>query len=185
MMQRPPRGGFVLGLVVGLLVGLALALAVALYISKVPIPFINKVPTRSAEQDAAEAARNKDWDPNAPLAGKSAGRPSAAGASSPLATRDPAASPSSAPAGRSAASAPGAFVYYVQAGAYSRADDAEQQRARLAMLGLEARVSEREQHGRTVLRVRVGPFEERDEAEAAQARLVAAKIESNLVRAER
>src|SRR6218665_4214781 len=64
------RGGFVLGLIVGLLLGLAVALGVALYITKVPIPFINKVPQRTAEQDAEEAARNKNWDPNAPLAGK-------------------------------------------------------------------------------------------------------------------
>ena len=48
------RGGFVLGLVVGLLVGLALALAVALYITKAPVPFVNKVPQRTAEMDRAE-----------------------------------------------------------------------------------------------------------------------------------
>src|SRR5574343_1636507 len=66
------RGGFVLGLIVGLLIGLAVALGVALYINKTPIPFVNKVPQRTAEQDAEEAERNKNWDPNAPLAGKSA-----------------------------------------------------------------------------------------------------------------
>ena len=52
------RGGFLIGLVVGLLVGLALALGVALYVTKVPIPFVNKVPQRTAEQDAAEAERS-------------------------------------------------------------------------------------------------------------------------------
>ena len=208
MKARLPHGGFALGLVVGLLVGLSLALAVALYISKVPIPFVDKVPTRSAEQDAAEAARNKDWDPNAPLAGKSAVRPAAAAsgrvdaspksspgasaaaaASSPRSGRDPAAILSGGAAEptarKSTGSAPAAFVFYVQAGAYSRAEDAEQQRASVTMLGFEARVSEREQSGRTVYRVRIGPFDQRDDAEAVQSRLVAAKIESNLVRAER
>ena len=68
--SKQQRGGFVLGLIVGLLLGLAVALGVALYIAKVPIPFIDKVPQRTAEQDAAEAQRNKNWDPNAPLAGK-------------------------------------------------------------------------------------------------------------------
>ena len=72
MNTSPERGGFVLGLIVGLLIGLTLALGVALYITKVPIPFVNKVPQRTAEQDAAEAERNKNWDPNAPLAGKAA-----------------------------------------------------------------------------------------------------------------
>jgi cell division protein FtsN len=78
-----------------------------------------------------------------------------------------------------------AFVYFVQAGAYSRPDDAEQQRAKLAMLGLDARVTEREQSGRTVYRVRVGPFERRDDAESAQGRLADASVEANLVRVER
>ncbi|MBC7942248.1 MAG: hypothetical protein H7Z19_21260, partial [Chitinophagaceae bacterium] len=68
------RGNFALGLVVGLLVGLALALGVALYITKAPIPFVNKVPQRTAEQDSAEAERNRHWDPNAPLGGKAAAR---------------------------------------------------------------------------------------------------------------
>ena len=47
------RGGFALGMVLGVLLGLALALGVALYISKVPVPFVDKVPQRTAEQDAA------------------------------------------------------------------------------------------------------------------------------------
>ena len=50
MNTSPERGGFVLGLIVGLLIGLTLALGVALYSTKVPIPFINKVPQRSAVQ---------------------------------------------------------------------------------------------------------------------------------------
>ena len=67
------RGGFFLGMIVGLLLGLALALGVALYVTKVPVPFVNKVPQRSAEQDAAESERNRNWDPNAPLSGKRGG----------------------------------------------------------------------------------------------------------------
>ena len=53
------RGGFVMGMVAGLLIGLALALGVALYITKAPIPFINKVPQRTVAQDTAETERNK------------------------------------------------------------------------------------------------------------------------------
>ena len=59
------------------------------------------------------------------------------------------------------------------------------QHFKLAMLGLDARVTEREQSGRTVFRVRVGPFEHRDEAESAQGRLTEAAVEANLVRVER
>ena len=61
------RGGLILGLIIGLLVGLGMALAVALYVTKAPVPFVNKVPPRTADQDAAEVERNRNWDPNAGL----------------------------------------------------------------------------------------------------------------------
>src|SRR5919206_2049012 len=73
------RGGFVMGLIIGLMVGLAAALGVALYVTKVPGPFVNKVPQRTAEQDAAEAEKNKNWDPNSPLYGKNPARPNLGG----------------------------------------------------------------------------------------------------------
>lgn len=203
------RGGFVLGLVVGLLVGLSVALGVALYITKAPIPFINKVPPRTAEQDSAEAERNRNWDPNAPLGGRTMPRPATTGASepapseapaatpaapatapvqAPTAGRDPAALLSGAPA--PAASQPGAaaiagYVFFVQVGAFANPAEAEQQRARVAMSGLAARISEREQAGRTVHRVRVGPYDKREDAEAAQARLGEQGFEARLVRVER
>lgn len=197
------RGGFLIGLIVGLLVGLALALGVALYVAKVPIPFVNKVPQRTAEQDAAEAERNKNWDPNAPLNGKPAARPSTptaqpgvpsttppapapAGAVRPgAASAPPAAAAVARPGAASAPAAPETFVYFVQAGAYGRVEDAEQQRAKLAMLGFEARVTEREQGGRTVYRVRVGPFDKRGDAEATQDKLAGNAVEAALVRVQK
>ncbi len=63
-------GGFLIGLVVGVLIGLAVALGVALYVTKAPNPFVNKVPTRTPSQDAAETERNRNWDPNSALAGR-------------------------------------------------------------------------------------------------------------------
>lgn len=210
------RGGFAMGLIVGLVIGLALALGVALYVTKAPVPFVNKVPQRSAEQDAAEAQRNKNWDPNAPLASKvprpavgsaegaasgaaavaSAPVVGAGPASAPAAPRNPAAILAGQPPAAAAptASAPGnakalkggdPFTYFVQAGAFQRPEDAEAQRAKLAMLGLEPRVLEREQAGRTVYRVRVGPFEKQTEAEALRDKLATTGMEAALVRIER
>lgn len=195
---KAQRGGFGVGVVVGLLVGLVLALAVALYVTKAPIPFMDKVPQRTAEQDAAEVEKNKHWDPNAPLHGKNPAKPSqapvparvdspaaaqdavasavanaaagaAAAASAPAraASAVPARASAAASASASASAKPGtdAFVYFVQVGAYASSDDAEQQRAKLAMGGLKARITEREQSGRLMYRVRLGPFETRDDAE--------------------
>jgi len=200
--KRAQRGSFVIGLVVGLLVGLALALGVALYITKAPVPFVNKVPLRTADQDTAEVERNRNWDPNAPLAGKPPAKPVAPGAASAAAPElppgiatapGPSASAATAPPGRdpaailsgSAAPAAEPYVYFVQAGAFTRAEEAEAQRAKLAILGLEAKVSEREQSGRTVYRVRSGPYETREQADAVQSRLTEASIDARLVRAPR
>jgi len=62
---------------------------------------------------------------------------------------------------------------------------AEAQRAKLALQGLDARVSEREQSGRTVFRVRIGPMESREDAERVQQKLAASKIDAALVRVQR
>jgi cell division protein FtsN len=75
----------------------------------------------------------------------------------------------------------GPFTYFVQAGAYSRSEDAEQQRAKLAMLGMESRLSEREQAGKMVYRVRVGPFQRREDAETTKERLSGAGVDAALV----
>jgi len=204
--RGPQRGGFAIGLVVGLLAGLVVALAVAWYVNQVPVPFIDKLPQRTAEQDAAEAERNRSWDPNAPLSLNSAAR-AAVPAAGPAAAPGVAAAPMKAPPLPGAATAavapvappaapaapapkalkPGTdpFTYYAQAGAYSRAEDAQAQRAKLALLGLDARIVEREQAGRTVYRVRLGPFEKRPDVDAMLDRLNSASVESTLVRVER
>lgn len=98
-----------------------------------------------------------------------------------------ASAPSTSAAGPAASAAPAvdAFVYFVQAGAFTRSDDAEQQRARLALLGLTAKITEREQAGRTMYRVRMGPFPMRDEADRLQARLLEQAVESQIVRVEK
>lgn len=187
--RRKQHGGFLIGLVVGGLIGLALALGVALYVTKVPIPFIDKVPQRTAEQDAAEAEKNKNWDPNLPLAGKN---PAVAGSAPPgppagvvlpppftdpvtgerrtaAPARDPAAILGDDPrVARPPAPPAEAFVYFVQVGAYGRTEEAEAQRARLAIQGFESRISEREQSGRIMYRVRVGPFNQRADAQAVK-----------------
>jgi len=212
--QKNQKGGFVLGMIVGLLIGLAVALGVALYITKVPIPFVNKVPQRTAEQDAAETERNKNWDPNAPLAGKAArsasgvvnapppliapppatttasaavAAASAAAVLPPVASPKPAAPKAEAASATTPAAAAGAdaYIYFVQAGAYTRPEDAESQKAKLAIQGFTAKLMEREQNGRTVYRVRLGPVDTREEAEGLQRKIEGAGFEANLVRVQR
>jgi len=206
------RGNTLVGFIIGLVVGLAVALGVAVYVTKVPMPFMNKGQVRSADQDAAEAEKNKDWDPNAPLYGKNPAKPadktegdtkmdgksdtpvkpdaksadpigdfakSKPADSRPLEVKSVEPKPSEDP---SAANDP--FIYFVQAGAFRTADEAESQRAKLGFLGLDAKLSEREQGGRTVYRVRVGPID-KAEAERVRNKLENAHIESAMVRVQR
>ncbi|MBH9577460.1 SPOR domain-containing protein [Inhella proteolytica] len=197
------KGGFGLGLVVGLLLGLAIALGVALYVTKVPIPFVDKTPQRNAELDAAEAAANKNWDPNAGLnGGKSrvaasgvvaaASVPSAPASAAPV----PAPTPTPVPQASAVATKPtepaaskpaGAdpYVYFVQAGAFTKPEEAEQQRARLGLQGFNAKVYEREANGRVVYRVRIGPFDMKADADTLHAQVQDAGLEAAVVRAQR
>lgn len=183
-----------LGLVIGALVGLGAALAVAVYITKVPVPFMNKSQPRSPDSDAAEAKKNRDWNPNAGLAGKNpVAVPAPAGETpAPAGPAAKAAVPPADPLGDLVKSKAGAapsgadpFTYFIQAGAFRTPEDAEQQRAKLSLLGMQARVSEREQSGRTVYRVRLGPFDNKDDADKVKERLDDNSIETALVRVQR
>jgi cell division protein FtsN len=213
---QPQRGGFVLGAIIGLLVGLALALGVAMYVTKVPVPFVDKVQTRTPEQDAAEAERNRNWDPNGPLANRSAMRPPAAdtpaapppGISNPptvaasavlppTAAASKPARPARDPAAILAGAAPGAsspastkpaaetLMYFVQTGAFTRSEEADQQRAMLAFEGFSAKVTEREQNGRMLYRVRLGPFDKQEEADGVLDRVREYAPPATLVRVAR
>ena len=219
------RGGTLLGFVLVLVVGLTFALGVAMYVTKVPMPFSNKNQTRSADQDAVEAQKNKDWNPNGALQSKpaapavppdpaaapntgaagaaggaaTAGTPGPTGSSGatppaanmpapavtadpPIAAPAPAATPQ--PATKAAASSD-PFTYFVQAGAFKSAADADAQKAKLSMMGIEAKVSEREQAGRAIFRVRSGPFDDKEQAEKIKSRLDASGMDAALVRVQR
>lgn len=210
-MVKQQRGGTILGLIIGLILGLGIALGVAVYVTKVPVPFLNKGDQRNSE--ARESERNRNWDPNSPLSAGSSARPTPAApapeapatpaaptpdavAQPPAASADPlgdlakaqikaseakAAAEAKAASAAAAATADG-FSYFVQAGAFRTQADADAQRAKLAMLGWEARISEREQNGRPVFRVRVGPFSKRGDAEQLKQKLDGAGVDSALVR---
>jgi len=191
------RGNTLVGFILGLVVGLTIALGVAVYVTKVPIPFLNKGLTRNAEQDAAEEKKNKDWDPNAPLYGKT---PAANAPVDPVKPVKPgeAAAPPQVPAPAPAASedplgdlAAGkaqqaeAFYYFVQVGAFRSTDEAESQRAKLSLGGFDPAISQREQEGKIIYRVRVGPYDSKSQAEQIQTQLKSNKFESALIRVQR
>ena len=68
LLARKHFGGTLTGFVIGLLVGLGVALSVAVYVTRVPVPFVDRGVSRKPAQDVEEAERNKGWNPNAGLA---------------------------------------------------------------------------------------------------------------------
>lgn len=78
-------------------------------------------------------------------------------------TKTPSATPSqtsvaAAAASNAVASAAGDVAYILQAGSFSASGDAEAVKAKIAMLGLSARVESGDSGGKTVYRVRMGPY---------------------------
>jgi cell division protein FtsN len=199
-------GGTLLGLIIGLVVGLGVALAVALYITKAPVPFVDRGVQRPNTSDAVEAERTKDWNPNQTLSrtpptvepSDTTSAPSIVppgGTSLPpagstdsigqLIERRAITNSPTAVAPVDVTAAPDPFIYYVQVGAYRNPEEANTQRARMAMSGFETQVSEREQGGRQVYRVRMGPYDSRVEAESIEQQLRAQGVDTALVRVQR
>ncbi|MDP4612318.1 MAG: SPOR domain-containing protein [Limnohabitans sp.] len=210
MTLKKQGGGTFLGFIIGLVLGLGVALAVAIYVTKVPTPFSNKNQPRTSAQDVQETEKNKNWNPNSVLQPKApAETPAPPDASAPAAspqlsekptdkpsapprpavTADPLGDLAKAKSGLNSPAAPAdssdRFDYVVQVGAYRTSADADAQKAKLALLGLDAKVSERDQAGRVVYRVRLGPFSDKSAAERTRALLESNGIDNTLVRVQR
>lgn len=196
--KTPGGGGFLLGIFVGLLVGLAIALGIALYLNKTPIPFMSRKP---AADDAKAGAK-----PPA-LAGMPQGGPAPAAAPAP---KTPAVKAPEKPrfdfykilpggeepvserelrerlrASAATKSQPAASqdVYFIQAGAFQNPADADNQKARLAILGFESNVEPTSLPDKgTWYRVRLGPYTKVDELNKVRQALAQNGIDANLVK---
>lgn len=95
----------------------------------------------------------------------------------------PAATPAPAPA--PAAGAAGDYVYYLQAGAFRDLSDAEATRAKLALLGFEATISDRTSDSGVLHRVRLGPYNQVEAMNKARAKLLDSGVDVAIVRNQR
>ena len=190
-------GGTLLGILIGLLVGLAVAVAAALYMTKSAVPFIDKVkrpPAPAAEPGKAgelpdpnrAMQKGKGATPEAPAVAAPAAPPAApaatpaAPAAPPVATAAPSAPAPSGPAAPPDATEKAAYL--LQAGAFKGQEDAEGMKAKLALIGFEARIVTAEVNGTTFYRVRVGPYAQIEDMNRARSRLAENGIEASVVR---
>lgn len=74
------------------------------------------------------------------------------------------------------------YTYYLQAGAFRDRTDADNTRAKLALLGFEARISERPSESGTLYRVRVGPIGQVETINRMRTQLTDSGVDAAVVR---
>jgi len=167
------RGGTVLGIFIGLVLGLSIAAAVAFFLGRsglttpLPAPGANKDAAKSAKGDLGAPAAAPDkprFDFYKILPGSDESK---AGPDRHPADKVPERAAEKAPpdTAKSVATAPPAGDrFWLQAGAFASASDAENMKARLALSGWEAAVQTVSLPDKTLrYRVRLGPYDNTDE----------------------
>lgn len=176
------HGGTLLGFLAGLVTGLILAVVVAMYITKAPIPFGGK--GLKAEDGMPSPGDKTLSDPNVALYPK---QPTPNIDTPFFKSRNEAAKPEATSTLTEPVKKEGVtggseqIAYLVQAGAYKTLEDAENMKARLALLGVEAKVSTTEINAKSLYRVRAGPYPE-IEAQITRKRLNENGIEGSVVK---
>lgn len=179
------RGGTLMGMILGLVIGLGIAVAVALLITKSSTPFTNKnartdkadapvtqmqdpnKPLYGSKEAIKDAAKDfvKAIDGSKPAEVSSKApdvkvEPKVVTSTvekTPEKVQEKAEAKTSEPAVKTE-NADDKHIYFLQAGAFREVADAESARAKLALIGFEAKISEKASDNGTLYRVRIGPF---------------------------
>lgn len=182
-----------LGIFVGLVVGILIAFGVVWYLNRTPLPFQDKGNGR-ADKPTAQA-RTPEPLPGKPgdkvgekprfefykiLPGTQEATPAPAPAAAPAAPAAQAAAPA---VPSPAAEAAPTELFYLQAGAFQKAADADNLKAKLAMMGVEVGVQEAQVPEKgTMYRVRVGPYTKPDEMNRVRNQLAQNGIQATVVK---
>lgn len=176
-------GSFLLGVFIGILLGLGIALAVAFYLNKTPLPFLGK----SRPSDAPVL-------PQKPIAGMPQGGAKGPerdkpkfdfykilpGGEEPVTEKE---LKDAAKAGKGQPEAAKA-VYFIQAGSFQNPADADNQKARIALLGFESIVDPTPLPDKgTWYRVRMGPYTSLEDMNRVRRVLSQNGIDASLVKA--
>jgi cell division protein FtsN len=200
-------GNTLTGLIIGLVVGLAIAVVVALAITKGSTPFTDKSgklgkpaePTAGQISDpnkplygGKDAAReaNKEFQKAAPAVPDAAAVVAAVKMPAAVAPKTDGAKPAELPAKvvpatgapAAAAGADDKYVYYLQVGEFREASNADNTRAKLALLGFEASVSERTVDNNVLHRVRLGPYAQVEAMNKVRSKLTENGVDVAVVR---
>jgi len=174
--KKKSGGGTLLGIFIGLILGLGIAVGIAWYMNKTPIPFLNKAkPPEKAATEPGKAPVKPDEKTTQQVE-----KPRfefykiLPGAEEPVTEQQlKQAAKSGAPAEN----------YLLQVGSYQNPADADNLKARLALIGFEASVEPTDLPEKgTWYRVRVGPYTKIDEINRIRQTLAQNGIEATLVK---
>ncbi len=189
--STPPSrsgGGLVLGIFIGLILGLGIALGVAFYLNKTPLPFLGKSKP-AADKDGKDATGEPAKPPT--VAGMPQG--GAKGTDKPKydfykilpGGEEPVSEKELKDAARTAKTQPEAAkaVYFIQAGSFQNPADADNQKAKIAILGFESNVEPTPLPDKgTWYRVRLGPYTTLEDLNRVRRVLAQNGIDANLVK---
>lgn len=192
--KRPPAkkksgGGTLIGMFIGLVLGVCLAAGVVWYINKAPLPFNTQANERpvATQPEQPLALPGKPGDPVPEkrfqfydiLQGKADAEPDKVpppvSVPETVAVETPA--PASTPDTREAR-----VPLFLQAGSFSTAADADNQKAKLAFMGIQSAVQQVMIEDRTLYRVRIGPYYKIDDLNKVRSDLAKSGIEAQLSR---
>ena len=173
-------GGLLLGLFIGFLLGLGLAAGIAIYFFKTPVPFLNKAkppekaaPVPSGLTELPKSGRAEETKPRFDFYRILPGQEETV-------TEEQLRRAAQAAAKAGALSKD---TYFLQAGAFQNPADADNLKARLALLGLEASVEPTNLPDKGVwYRLRLGPYANVDEINRVRAQLVQNGFDASLVK---
>ena len=195
--RRKSWGNTLVGLFIGLVIGVLAAAAVVWYIFKTPPPFSNKSHPAPASNAAPAPAAAKPESGAAPTPMALPGKP---GDPIPQSSDKPRfdfykilpgtseATPQSAEPktadgkGKSEKDSRLNEPLYLQTGSFQNASDADNHKAKLAMLGVEASIQQVMLQDKVWYRVRLGPFKKMEEVNAMRSDLARQGIEAKVVK---
>lgn len=156
--SRSSGSSLVIGILIGLVLGLGIALGVAWYINKMPSPFLSRPPAvkNDPPKDAQSPAPAKSEEKTAKSPGS---KPRFDFYKILPGSEEPATDQQLRDAQKKKAVAASKETFFLQAGAFQNAPDADSLKARLALLGVEAKIQTTTLPDKGIWhRVRVGPY---------------------------
>jgi cell division protein FtsN len=177
-------GGFLLGMAAGVVLGLAVALGIAFYLNRTPIPFVANKGKDTPKDAKAPAIAGM---PQGSAATGTAAKPTfdfykiLPGSEEAVSDKELKARTAAAASAKSGQQDSSKDVYFIQAGSFQNPADADNQKARLAILGFESSVEPATLPDKgTWYRVRMGPYKKIEEINKVRQTLAQNNIDASL-----